>query len=132
MDKVVVKGLECMAHVGVPESERARRQKVLIDLELGMDLRKAGRTDCVDHTVDYAAVCTEVRRLVEAGSFWLVEALAETAAERILERFQVSEVKLRVRKFSVPGTVSVGVKIFRTKKLGKSRTKKGSPKAGLR
>jgi len=86
---------------------------VLVDLELNLDLRKAGRSDRVEHTVDYAAVAREVKRLVEDRPFILVEAMAESAARLIAKKFRVKSVRVRLRKFSVPGTKSVGVEIVR-------------------
>ena len=115
MDKILIKGLACRARVGVPEWERRKRQKILIDLELHLDLRKAGRSDRVEHTVDYAAVAREVKKLVEGRPFVLAEAIAESAAGLVMKRFRIKEVTLRVRKFSVPGTCSVGVVVTRGK-----------------
>ena len=112
-DKVLIQGLQCRAHVGVPERERRRRQKVLVDLELRLDLKSAGRTDRVDATVDYAAVAREVKHLVEGRSFRLVEAMAEQVAQTVKGCFKVKRVRVRIRKFSVPGTASVGVEITR-------------------
>lgn len=113
MDWVLIEELECRARVGVSEEERRTRQRVLIDLELGLDLRRAGRRDRVDETVDYAAVAQAARRFAEQGSFRLVESVAEKAAGLLLERFPVKEVRVRVRKLSVPGARSVGVAIRR-------------------
>ena len=129
MDWVVIEELQAQVHVGVPEVERRNRQKLLIDLELGLDLKKAGETDAVEETVDYAAVVLTVRRFVEAGSFQLVERVAEGVATLVRQRFPpIEEVRVKVRKFSVPGTRSVGVAISR----GSSRKKSGSPTAGPR
>jgi len=115
VDKVLIKGLRCSAHVGVLAAERRRRQKILIDLELGLDLRKAGRNDRVEETVDYAAVAREAKKLVEGRPFVLVEAMAESVAGLILKRFRAKGVTVRIRKFSVPGTRSVGVAVTRGK-----------------
>ncbi len=115
MDRILIKGLVCRAHVGVPEAERRKRQKILVDIELGLDLRKAGRSDRVQETVDYAAIAHEVKKLAEGGPFTLAETIAEAAAERVLAKFKVEQVTVRVRKFSVPGTRSVGVEITRGK-----------------
>jgi len=120
-DRILIKGLRCSAHVGVPESERRRRQRVLLDLELALDLRKAGRSDRVKHTVDYAAVAREVKKLMEGRPFILVEAMAELVAGLILKRFRVKGVTVRIRKFSVSGTKSVGVEIVRPS-TGSGRT----------
>ena len=113
MDKVVIEGLVCQARVGVPEQERAQPQKLLLDLELGLNLTQAGQDDRVEGTIDYAAVCAEVKKLVEGRPFKLVEAVAQRVAQLVLEKFLAEEVKVHVRKFSVPGTTSVGVAIVR-------------------
>ena len=114
-DRILIEGLICRAHVGVPSAERRKRQKILIDLALALDLRKAGRSDRVELTVDYAAVAREVKKLAEGRPFVLAEAIAEAAADRVLERFKVDQVTVRVRKFSVPGTARVGVEITRSR-----------------
>ena len=120
-DRIRIEGLVCRARVGVPEGERRKRQKILIDLELETDLRRAGRSDDFKETVDYAAVSREVKRLAEGKSFRLVEAIAESAAGCVLTKFKVKRVMVRVRKFSVPGTKSVGVEVVRPS-TGSGRT----------
>ena len=126
MDWIAIRGLKCWAHVGVPEEERKRRQEVQVDLDLGGDFEKAGRTDQVEATIDYAAVSRDVRRWVEGRSFQLVEAIAEGMADLVLEKFGPEEIRIQIRKFSVPGTDSVGIEIIRRK----SRMKSRSPKSG--
>ena len=120
-DCILIKGLICRARVGVPEAERRKRQKILLDIELGLDLRKAGRSGRVQDTVDYAAIAREARKLAEGKSFILAEQIAESAAGLILKKFPVQRVKVRVRKFSVPGAESVGIEIVRPS-TGSGRT----------
>ncbi len=115
MDWITLRGLRCWAHVGVSEEERRRRQEVRIDLDLGRDLKKAGRMDRVEETIDYAAVTREVRRWVEGRPFHLVEAMAEGIASQILQKFAPKEVRVQIRKFSVPGTENVGIEIIRSR-----------------
>lgn len=124
MDWIHIRGLRCWARVGVGEEERRRRQEVRIDLDLGKDLRKAGRSDRVAETVDYAEVARQVRRLVEAHPFHLAEAMAEGIADQVLQQFNPREIRVSVRKFSVLGTESVGVEITRrrSRKSRRSRT----------
>ncbi len=119
MDKVLIEALVCSVRVGVPDQERMHPQKILLDLEIGLDLAGAGRYDRAEETIDYAAVCAEVKKTVEGKPFKLVEAVAQSVAERVLEKFQPVEVKVRVRKFSVPGTSSVGVEVTRSRGRGK-------------
>ena len=130
MDKILIKALECMAHIGVPAAERRRKQRILLDLVLELDLKKAGRQDRVEATLDYAAVTAEVQRIVRQKSFRLVEALAEQTAEMILKKFQPDSVTVRVRKFSVPGARSVGVEIVRPSTLRQAQGERGSGRTG--
>lgn len=113
MDAVFIQGLEVQAHLGVSDEERSRLQRVLIDLQLGLDLKEAASCDRVEATVDYAALAQEVKRLVEGRPFQLVEAMAESVANLILHRFAVAEVNVKIRKFSVPGAESIGVQLVR-------------------
>ncbi len=115
MDWVLIEGLFCRCHIGVSAAERSKRQRILIDLELGMNLKVAGRQDRVQNTVDYAAVAREVKYFVESHSFHLVEAMAQGTADLILKRFGPHQVRVRIRKFSVAGTESVGAEITRAR-----------------
>ena len=134
MDTIHIEGLQGLARVGVPLEERRHPQKILIDLEMGMDLAAAGRSDAVERTIDYARVVEEICRLLKGRSFRLVEALAHQMARRLITRFGPDQVVVRVKKFSVPGTKSVGVEIKRGEipKVGRSRTTSKSPRTSLR
>jgi dihydroneopterin aldolase len=58
-------------------------------------------------TVDYVAVYETIKEVVEGKAFSLIERLAATLAEKILEKFPVFRVTLRVRKKIPPiaGTI---------------------------
>lgn len=102
MDKIILKEIRFHGYHGVAEAERQIGQKYEIDAELMCDLSAAGKTDDLSHTINYAAV---VRLLIGIGtqqSFQLIEALAETLASEILDRFPVDEVGLTVRKLLPP------------------------------
>jgi len=112
-DAVRIRGLKLQARVGVTESERAQPQPIQMDLTLFLPLTKAGRSDDMTETVDYAAVCRETAGIVAAQPFNLVEAIAEQTADRLLWKFRPRRVRVTVRKFSVPEAESVGVTISR-------------------
>jgi len=83
---------------------------------LHSDLSEAGRTDDLTKTIDYKAVKQAIIRLVEESHFFLVEALAETIAQKCLEFNRVEQVDVVVEK---PGALryarTVGVEISRIK-----------------
>lgn len=98
MDHILVPELRLQAHVGVGEEERARPQDLVIDVELGLDLAPAGVSDDLAATVDYEAVCALTDEVVRSRPFQLVETVAEEIAAAVLERFEVAETVVRVRK----------------------------------
>ena len=132
MDRILIEGFKVEAHVGVPDEERNRLQPVVMDIELGLNLQPAAEQDRVEYTVDYAAVTREVAQLLGSNSFRLVEALAQEAAQRVLDKFKPTHVRIRVRKFSVPDTQSVGAEITRLNEPGRSRKTSGFPRTAPR
>lgn len=114
MDIVFIRELKVDTVIGIHAWERRIRQTLVIDLELGADIRQAALTDNISHAVDYHAVATRVRAFVQTAEFQLVEALAEAVAELIQVEFQVPWLRLRLTKAAaVPGAAGVGVLIER-------------------
>ena len=98
-DRIVLAGLAFEARHGVNDWEKEQAQRFEVDVELGLDLRPAGRSDELERTVDYRGVYETVRSIVEGPSRDLIEALAEAIATGLLEANpQVGEVVVRVRK----------------------------------
>lgn len=115
MDKIEIRDLEVYAHHGVLEEETALGQKFLISLELGLDTRKAGKTDVLENSVSYAEVVHFVNQYLQEHTFKLLEAAVEHVAEEILIRFPVEEVKVELKKPWAPillpmDTVAVSIK----------------------
>ena len=108
MDSIVVSGLRLDTHIGVTEEERASPQPVLIDLEVGLDLQPAGKSDRLSDTLDYGAVTEEVSELVSTGSRQLLEHLAEGIAGILLAHKGVLTVSVDIAKESPPIKENVG------------------------
>ncbi len=105
-----------------PLQENALGQKFVVDATLLTDLKKAGESDDVRLTVNYAEVYQGIRRIVEGTPFQLLEALAERIASGVLhEHPGVQGVQVSVHKphVAVPGVVrSLGVEITRFRDAG--------------
>jgi dihydroneopterin aldolase len=114
MDKIFIHALKAEAIIGIYDWERQVRQTVLVDIEIGADIRKAALTDSVEDTLNYKRVAKRVLALIEASQFQLVETLAEHVAMLILEEFGVAWVRVVLSK---PGAVrsskDVGVELER-------------------
>lgn len=115
-DRVRIEGLEVEALVGVYPREREAKQPLLLDIDLGYDNLRAARSDDVGDTIDYAAVCREVREFVAQRHPQLLETLAEALAAHLLLAFGAPAVRIRIRKpmaAQALGASSVGVEILR-------------------
>ena len=114
MDIIYLNELTIETVIGVFDWERKIKQNVVIDLEMGADIRKAASTDCLDDTLNYKAVAKRLIQFVGDSDFQLVETLAERIAEIVLTEFRVPWLRLRInKKGAVRGAVDVGVVIER-------------------
>ena len=116
MDKIMIKDLLVRTIIGASEEERRDRQDVFINVTLWADLRKAGRSDRLEDTLNYRTVNKRILSMLEDTPFHLVEAMAEKISELCLDISGVKRVQVRVEK---PGALrfarSVGVEITREK-----------------
>ncbi len=71
-----IKNLKLRTIIGVNASERKRRQKVVLNIEMDVDGRKAVAGDDIAAAVDYRAATRSALRFAEASRFFLLESLA--------------------------------------------------------
>lgn len=114
MDIIFIKELRVDTVIGIYDWEREIRQTVVIDLEMGGDIRGAATTDNIADALDYKAVGKRLIDFVEKAEFRLVETLAERMAEIVLKEFEVPWLRLSVNKEkALSGAAGVGVVIER-------------------
>jgi len=95
---VRLEGLSVFGHHGARPYEKEAGQRLEVDLELQPVDDRAETSDRLGDAVDYDELYRTVRDVVESRSFHLLETLAATTAETILERFPVRRVKVRIAK----------------------------------
>lgn len=114
LDRIFIRDLLLRCLVGINPDERVKKQDVLINIALAVDLAEAGRTDAIEATVDYKRLKQRVIELVEGSSFFLVERLAAAIAEACLAEPRVARATITVDK---PGALrfarSVAVEVTR-------------------
>ncbi len=114
MDTIYLHGLTVDAVIGIWEWERKIRQKVVIDIDMDADIRKAAASDSVDDTLNYKLVAKRVVDLAETSGFQLVETLAEGVADIVRNEFDVPWVRVKINKpGAIRGSRDVGVVIER-------------------
>jgi dihydroneopterin aldolase len=113
MDLITIRELEVHYHVGVPDSERAKAQRLLIDVEMESDFSAAAASDDLTRTVDYYAVSRRVLRFGEGRSWKLIETLSVDLAEAVVREFGAVRVTVEVKKFIIPEAKHVSVRATR-------------------
>jgi dihydroneopterin aldolase len=126
-DEILLEGMRFYAYHGVNPEERALGQRFSVDVVLAVDLRRAGQSDNLAHTVSYSAVYKVVRAIVEGEPRQLIEAVAEEIASVVLTEFPpVEHITVTVRKPEVPmkGAMldAAGVRITRSRAEGSYRS----------
>jgi dihydroneopterin aldolase len=79
-DAIHIQGLRLDCIVGVRPAERQCEQPVALDLRLGLDLSRAGRSGRIAHTCDYDRVVDQVSALLKFRRYRLVEVAVEELA----------------------------------------------------
>jgi FolB domain-containing protein len=95
-DIIHISALKANCIVGVRPDEREREQSVVLDVELELDLRPAGRSGRIRDTCDYDRVTTEITALLRFRRFRLIEAAVEEIAAMLLGIYPMLQ-KVRVR-----------------------------------
>lgn len=114
MDIIFIRDLRIDTVIGIYDWERAIRQTLSFDLEMGTDIARSAASDSIEDTLNYKAVAKQVIAFVEASEFLLVETLAEKVANLIMDEFGVPWLRLTLNKGgAVRGARGVGVMIER-------------------
>jgi dihydroneopterin aldolase len=112
-DRIRIEDLEVFYRVGVPEAERATPQRLLLTLEMRHDFARAAAGDDLTQTIDYHAVSRRLLALGEGREWRLIETLAVEIAELVLREFGPERVAVEVKKFILPETRHVAVRVER-------------------
>jgi dihydroneopterin aldolase/2-amino-4-hydroxy-6-hydroxymethyldihydropteridine diphosphokinase len=107
-DHIVLQGVSARGFHGVLDVEKVEGQEFVVDVTLEVDLRRAGRTDLLAHTVSYAEVAADVVALITGPSLDLIETLADRIAAAALRRPLVQAVTVTVHKPQAPVGVPFG------------------------
>ncbi|MGF1479894.1 MAG: dihydroneopterin aldolase [Cyanophyceae cyanobacterium] len=102
MDSIQVTGIRCYGYTGYLSEEQILGQWFEVNLTLWLDLAPAGRSDHIEHTLDYRAAIAIVKELVETQKFALVEKLATAIAQQLLQLDLVQKVRVQLTKPAAP------------------------------
>ena len=112
-DAIHVEQLEMFAHVGVPDHERDKPQRITVTITAWPKASLHALSDDICSTINYSAIARIVRDVVDERRDKLIETLAEKIAERLLRDLPIRCLRIELRKFVLPDAAYVSVIITR-------------------
>lgn len=117
MDIIYLNDLRIDTIIGIYDWERQTKQTVILDIQMGTDIRRSASSDSIEDTINYKAVAKRLFSFVGESEFELVETLAEKITEILLDEFNIPWVRLKLNKQgALRGVRDVGVIIERGEK----------------
>ena len=115
--EIHIEQLKVFARVGVSRAERAKRQRLVLNITVwpARDLRDV--KDAVSRTVDYAVLCQETKTYFEQKSPNLLETLAEDLTAHLMRKFRIQKIRLEMRKFVLKDAAYAAVIVTRRASL---------------
>ncbi|QDO89887.1 2-amino-4-hydroxy-6-hydroxymethyldihydropteridine diphosphokinase [Ornithinimicrobium ciconiae] len=101
-DRITLTGVTAYGYHGVLASEKTDGQEFGVDLCLEVDLSRAGESDNLAHTVNYAEVAADVVTILQGPSQDLIEGVAAQIADAVLTRPLVEAVEVTLHKPHAP------------------------------
>ena len=120
MDCIHLTNIRCYGYTGYLPEEQVLGQWFEVDVKLWLDISTAANTDAIEDTVDYRSVINSVEHIVKTAKFVLVEKLAGTIADSLLQQCdRVTQVQVIVSKPAAPipdfsGRISIELTRTRT------------------
>jgi len=99
---VEVTGLSLYTRHGVTDAERELGQRLIFDVSFELDHCDATLTDRIEDTVDYAEVCEQVALAAQERSYKTLERLCSAIADRLVDRFGATSVRVKATKPEPP------------------------------
>ncbi len=103
LDIITLHNAVFYAYHGALTDEQTLGGKFEVDVELHCDLTAAKETDDLKRTVNYEQVYVLMKKIVTEKKYYLIEALAHSIGQGILQGFPLVErANVRVRKPGAP------------------------------
>lgn len=114
-DCIVIDGLSVDCIIGCLDWERHTPQQVVVDLKIYTDLQKAGLSDALADTLDYAQICDLTSHTLQTLQAKLVEHAGLQIIKTLLAwDSRIVKVALTIKKLTIlPQTQAVGIALER-------------------
>ena len=97
-DSIFIEDLIIDTIIGILPHERQHTQPVILDLELFVDTRSAATSEDIMDTIDYFELTERLREFVAESHYLLIEKLAASVADFLLQSYLLDRVKIKLSK----------------------------------
>lgn len=109
---IKIEDLQLQCNIGTSEEERANSQKILVSLEMGIDMERAIYSQELASTVDYTKVIALLKELSQNKQWVLLERLAYDICQTLFSYFSlIKKINIEVKKTSLLDTRYVSIQI---------------------
>ena len=118
MGKIILENMEFHARHGVLHHEKSFGNTFIVNLEMDVDITKAGLTDRLEDTLNYQEVYDFIKQMMDIPSE-LLEHIAHNMAAKLMIQFEtIQKLTLKITKLNPPlggkvGSVSVELEKIR-------------------
>lgn len=115
MDSIIIEQLEVQTVIGCLAWERQILQPLFIDLMIDVDLNQASLSDKLEHTLNYAEICTLSSEVIQQAQPELIEHAAYLVLKCLFDTFpSIEKISIHIRKPAIIAQAqSVGIRLVR-------------------
>ena len=115
-DTLIIRDMVVDMFVGIHDFEKKKKQRVVINLEIGVAPNNGGQSDDIADVLSYADVVSDIESIADDRHINLVENFAEKIADAVLKYPQARHVQVRVEKPDIfPHIAGIGIEITRSR-----------------
>jgi dihydroneopterin aldolase len=116
MAKISMVDLELHYRIGISKAERAWPQRLLVTIDMELDVSAAIKSDDIRDTINYFDVAQALFKWGKRREWNLVEKLADEMADLILKKFQPERVTIELKKFPLPESRHISITLTKHRK----------------
>ena len=88
--------LRCI--IGANDWEREKKQDVIINIVMHVDISKPSQSDDLNDTVDYKTIAKKIIKTIEPSEFILLEKMVQVVMDIVCEHPMVKKAEVRIDK----------------------------------
>ncbi len=98
---IKIKNLRLQTILGVYEWEKTIDRDIIINAEITSDQLNSLESDNIEDTIDYDILISKIKTLITNNRFKLIESMAQSMINLIMEDKRISKCKLEIDKVGV-------------------------------